>query len=182
MSLEKALRDAQGEAERERMQLNELKRQFSAMQRQADATTKLLNTRTEELNAAQAFLTTADECSGADFSQMVEQLNNDIDHCGVLMAEAVIEPDALEDLLGDGVMETASNQLKRFGWTEAQISRLQPDILLQDTILFEAMVQNIFICWCHYLVSSFNYDNRIVDGCFQEIWEGIATSSEFFCL
>ncbi|RXW25688.1 hypothetical protein EST38_g141 [Candolleomyces aberdarensis] len=100
-TLEKALREATGEADRAKMQLNELKREFAAMQRHADATTKLLNTRTEELNAAQAFLTTADECSGADFSRMVEQLNDDIYQCAVLVADAVIEPDAVQDNLAE---------------------------------------------------------------------------------
>jgi hypothetical protein len=181
-ALEKAWREAQEDAERERGQLKDLKREFAAMERRVDATTKLLNTRTEELDAAQAFLTTADECSGADFSRMVEQLNNDISHCGVLMADAVIEPNAVGDRLGEGALEMAFDKLNQFGWTRAEISRLHHDILVEDTILFEAMVQNILIFWCYRLVSSFSYDNRTVDGYFQELWDGIVTSSESFCL
>ncbi|RXW25669.1 hypothetical protein EST38_g137 [Candolleomyces aberdarensis] len=177
-ALEKARREAMEEADRERMQMKELKREFSAMQRHADTTTKLLKTRTEELTAAQAFLTTADECSGADFARMVTQLNDDIDHCGVLMAEAVIEPNAVEDIPDESVMETVIKDLGGFGWTEAQVRRLQPDILEQDTILFEAMVRNIFVRWCYYIVSSFVYNNQTVDRYFEELWNGIVTSTD----
>ncbi|KAJ2922256.1 hypothetical protein H1R20_g14837, partial [Candolleomyces eurysporus] len=177
-ALEKALREATGEADRAKMQLNELKRELAATQRHADATTKLLNTRTEELNAAQAFLTTADECSGADFSRMVEQLNDDIYQCGVLIADAVIEQDAVEDTLEEGALETVFKELSQFGWTEARLRSLHPSILEQDTILFETMVQNIFVHWCHRLVSSFCYDSQSVEDHFQEVWNGIVASTD----
>ncbi|KAJ2922260.1 hypothetical protein H1R20_g14833, partial [Candolleomyces eurysporus] len=177
-ALEKAQREATEEADKERMQMKELKRELAATQRHTDNTMKLLKTRTEELTAAQAFLTTADECSGADLARMVAQLNDDISHCCVLMAEAVIEPDALGDTPDEGVIQEVVKDLSGFGWTEAQIRRLHPNVLKQDTTLFEAMVQNIFVCWCHRLVSSFCYDSRTMDRYFQELWDGIATSTD----
>ena len=74
-------------------------------------------------------------------------------------------------------METVIKDLSAFGWTEGQIRRLQSDILEQDTILFEAMAQSILVHWCYYIVSSFCYDSRTVDRYFQELWDGIVTSS-----
>ncbi|KAJ2923593.1 hypothetical protein H1R20_g13503, partial [Candolleomyces eurysporus] len=177
-ALEKAQREATEGADRERMQLKELKREFADMQQHAHTATRLLKTRTEELlTAAQAFLTTADECSGADFSKMVAQLNDDIHHCGFLMAEAVTEPDALEDIPEEGIMKTVIKDLSDIGWTEGQIRHLRSGILEQDTILFEAMAQSILVHWCYYIVSSFCYDSRTMDRYFQELWDGIVTSS-----
>ncbi|RXW16089.1 hypothetical protein EST38_g9765 [Candolleomyces aberdarensis] len=178
-ALEKAQREATEGADKERTQLEKLKREFATMQQHAHTTTKLLKTRTEELlTAAQAFLTAADDYSGVDFSQMVVQLNDDIYHAGVLMAEAVIEPDAVEDIPEEGIMETVVKDLSDLGWTEGQIRRLQSDILEQDTILFEAMAQSILVHWCYYIVSSFCYDSRTVDRYFQELWDGIVTSTD----
>ncbi|KAJ2917706.1 hypothetical protein MD484_g2728, partial [Candolleomyces efflorescens] len=176
--LERAWREAQEEAQIERRQSTSLKREYAEMERRLDATTKLLKTRTEELDAAQAFLTTADESSGADFSRMVEQLNNDISHCSILMADAVIEPGAVEDRLEEEALETAFSKLSQFGWTRAQISRLHRDVLMQETILFEALVQNALIACCYRLIMSFSYDNQAVNSYLTDLWTSVAASTD----
>ncbi|KAJ2922262.1 hypothetical protein H1R20_g14831, partial [Candolleomyces eurysporus] len=116
--LEKAQREAVEDADKGRMQIEELKRELAAVQRHPDKTTRLLKTWTEVLTAAQASLTTADECSrassGADVAQLVAQLNDDIDSCSAIMAEAVTEPDAVEGIPDEGIMEKLIKELSGF--------------------------------------------------------------------
>ncbi|RXW25665.1 hypothetical protein EST38_g133 [Candolleomyces aberdarensis] len=156
------LREAREDVGRERVQLGELKRLFSETERRLETTEKLLKSRTDELTAAQAFMTTADECSGTDVSHMVTQLNDDVYQCAAFMAEEAIKRDGMEQPLGEAALAhlaKASQELIAFGWNEALVQRLRPDILDQETVLFEAMVQNIFTCWCYRIISSFCYES-----------------------
>lgn len=176
------LREAREDVGRERMQLGELKRLFSETERRLETTEKLLKTRTDELTAAQAFITTADQCSGTDVSHMVTQLNDDVYQCAALMADEVIKRDGIEEQLGEAALAhlaTASQELITFGWNQALVQRLRPDILEQETVLFEAMVQNIFNYWCYRIISSFCYESGEVNQYLTGLWQSIVRSSEF---
>ncbi|KAJ2922266.1 hypothetical protein H1R20_g14828, partial [Candolleomyces eurysporus] len=175
------LREAREDVGRERVQLGELKRLFSETERRLETTEKLLKTRTDELTAAQAFITTADQCSGTDVSRMVTQLNDDVYQCAALMADEVIKGNGIEEQLGEvesAHLARASQELITFGWNQALVQRLRLDILEQETVLFEAMVQNIFTYWCYAIISSFCYESGEVNQYLTELGHRIIRSTD----
>ncbi|KAJ2922258.1 hypothetical protein H1R20_g14835, partial [Candolleomyces eurysporus] len=180
-SVEEGLREAREDLGRERMQLSELKRLFAETERRLETTEKLLKTRTDELTAAQAFMTTADQCSGTDVSHMVTQLNDVIYQCGALIADEVIKRDGIEEHLGEAALArlaTASQELITFGWNQALVQRLRPDVLEQDTVLLEAMVQNMLTRRCYRIISSFCDESGEVDRYLAGLWRGIVKSTD----
>ncbi|RXW25661.1 hypothetical protein EST38_g139 [Candolleomyces aberdarensis] len=180
-AVEESLREAREDLERERMQLGELKRLFSETERRLEMTEKLLKTRTDELTAAQAFMTTADQCSGTDVSDMVTQLNDAIYQCAALIADEAVKRDGIQEQLEEAALArlaTASQELTTFGWNLALVQRLRPDILEQDTVLLEAMVQNILTRRCYSIISSFCYESGEVDRYLAGLWRGIVKSTD----
>jgi hypothetical protein len=171
--LGRSLRAAQEETERERTKLEQLRRRFSR-------TEKMLEMRTNELNAAKAFLTTADEYSVADVVHMVTQLNDDIYQCAAFMADETIKRDGSEEESGNAPsarMTQALQELVDSGCGREWVERLRTDILEQDTIVFEAMAQNVFVHWCLQVVSSFCPDSAM-DEYLQGVWTGIAKTGK----
>ncbi|KAJ2917711.1 hypothetical protein MD484_g2726, partial [Candolleomyces efflorescens] len=170
--LGRSLQAPQREVERERDELERLKRQFARTER-------LLEERTGELNAAKAFLRTADEYSVADVSHMVTQLNDDIYQCAAFMGDEAIDGRGIEEPWGaahEARVVQALQELVASGFNQEWVERLRPEIREQDTILFEAMVQHTVVCWCHQIVSSF-FPDRAMDECLQGVWSRVAQSA-----
>ena len=90
VSAEKLAGSKNRELERKVLQRDEnirnLEQKLRISEEQRSQTTKILDERTAELKGAQAFLTTADQHSGADIIKMPESLNAEIFQASAMMA------------------------------------------------------------------------------------------------
>ena len=138
-----------------RREVEELERRCAHIESRLEKTNSLLQTRTEELNIAQAFVTTADRFSVSDVSHMVEQLNDDIYQCSAMLSDLVLaqpppsdEPESVAAMLGVARKAVSAR------FTSDWVSRLEADTREGDTVLFEGLVQNLLVdrCRCIFRV------------------------------
>ncbi|KAJ2917723.1 hypothetical protein MD484_g2725, partial [Candolleomyces efflorescens] len=173
-ALKGKIEEAQGDAEREREQLKELKRQFLEMERRLATNERLLKAQAKEVVVAPSFLKTADDLSGAEVSKMVVEVNDDIFQCASLMAEeAEKATSGLEE-----IEKAAREQLVAAGWNADLIRLVRDRVPAKDTVIFEALAQNVLVCWCHNVITSFCYGGRETDEYMRDLWERIATSKD----
>ncbi|RXW25690.1 hypothetical protein EST38_g143 [Candolleomyces aberdarensis] len=154
----------------------QLKRNHRQLAKDYGLKVKLLKTRTEELALAQAFMTTADTCSVADISRMVEQLNDDIYQFAVLISDAVLHAKSSGTAVSHEIVVQARGALEQM-WNEELVRRMHMAVAEEDTILFECFVQYNLANWCHDVVRSF-VDNPDAEEHLQALWKGINQSQE----
>ncbi|KAF5317079.1 hypothetical protein D9611_003547 [Ephemerocybe angulata] len=148
---------------------------------------KLLGDRTEELNVAQAFMVTADKFSVADVSRLVEQLNDDVYQCAVMVSDAVMdqryavagkgEADSEEELK---VVKEARKLVVEV-WSEEVVARYQADIAERDdSVLFEAVVQNVLVMRLKGVIQKMYLGPKggSVNETLVDMWEGIKKTHE----
>jgi DNA repair exonuclease SbcCD ATPase subunit len=73
-------------------EIRQLKERLRQAEEKNSHTTNLLQVRTADLRGAEAFLTTADQYSGADIVNMVKSLNAEIFQAAAFMAELLEDP------------------------------------------------------------------------------------------
>ncbi|TEB37931.1 hypothetical protein FA13DRAFT_1725555 [Coprinellus micaceus] len=161
-------------------QLEQLTKQSERREENLHKLQKLLESRTEELKLAQTFLTTADQHSIADVCHMVNQLNEEIYQCTMMMSDALIEQRRLQDR--KDVDKAANRQVAceraELRWGKALVSRLQADVSTDETTLLESLLQHVLMRWCYEIVQSFSLESREFDNRFLALWDSIAQAYE----
>ncbi|KAJ3508524.1 hypothetical protein NMY22_g16586 [Coprinellus aureogranulatus] len=160
-------------------QLEELRSRIERGEEHFEKTKKLLDARTEELKAAQTFLTAADQHSIADISHMVDQLNEEIYQCTVMMSDALLDQRAAR--FGEfSAQEQASRKEQRQKleqkWGSGLLSRLEADLSQDDTILFESLVESTLVFHCYDVIHAFSFASREFDNWCLAMWDGIKRS------
>jgi myosin heavy subunit len=155
----------------------QLKRSYQQLGREYTSKMELLRTRTEELALAQAYMTTADTCSVADISRMVEQLNDDMYQFAVLISDAVLKARSSKMHVPHEVVARARSALEEI-WSEGLVRKMYMAVAEEDTVLLECLLQSVLANWCHDVVQCFADDGGAEDF-LQALWNGINRSREF---
>lgn len=161
-------------------QLEQLTKQSERREENLHKSQKLLESRTEELKLAQTFLTTADQHSIADVCHMVNQLNEEIYQCTMMMSDALIEQRGLQGREDEDKAANRQGACERaeLRWGKALASRLQADVANDETTLLESLLQHALMRWCYEIVQSFSLESREFDNRFLALWDSIAQACE----
>ena len=162
-------------------QLEQLMIQSEHREESLHKSTKLLESRTEELRLAQTFLTTADQHSIADIRHMLDQLNEEIYQCTMMMSDALVEQRGVETEVGEedeAYRKGVSQEVER-RWGSALVSRVQVDVEEGETTLFESLLQHALMCRCYEIVKSFSLESREFDNRFLALWDSIRKVCEY---
>ncbi|KAH9485813.1 hypothetical protein JR316_0002728 [Psilocybe cubensis] len=159
----------------------------------------LLRTRTAELKGAQAFLTKADQLSGADVIKLVEGLNAEIMQTAAVLAEelGVEKKDGKETGGGNVAMSGADvdsgageaetmepDDLKEaYARTEEIIGPRMADLLKttehhEDPILIQIALQASMAAYTHWIVSSWCFETPEDEHMLSEIYARVRESEE----
>lgn len=162
----------------------ELKNRLKGTENALSKTKSLLATRTEELDLAQAFMTTADRVSVADVKRMVSRLNDDIFQCAMSLSDSLLERKtswqrecALAPEASMQAREEARKHLvTKYG--EPLVVRLENESRAEETsILFESLVQSVWVYRCWSTIKRFYYTDHNVEKVLRELWERVKASS-----
>ncbi|KAF5317077.1 hypothetical protein D9611_003543 [Ephemerocybe angulata] len=148
-------------------------RRAEALGNKLEETKLLLEARTMELGAAQAFVTTADSVSIADVTRFVEQLNDEVYQVAADLGNTVLENRSPENYLSSYERKFAVES-----WGDAVVNRLRTDIQKEDTLLFEALVQHTVLAFCLAVVQSLCVSNEQVDEELRLVWDEIRKSTD----
>ncbi|KAJ3535909.1 hypothetical protein NMY22_g6271 [Coprinellus aureogranulatus] len=172
------------QARKHAAQLEELQRRCKKLEKELEQSKKLLDLRTQELGGAQAFMTTADQYSVADVSRLVEQLNDEFFQCAMDLSDSLLQHREASSQSGvsrdrrwnDAVAESRRVVAQR--WSDDTLDRLETDIAQDDTVMFECLVQNVFVVEFKEIIRSICLDDREVDKHLRRVWKDILTSQE----
>jgi hypothetical protein len=154
------------------------------LEKDLEQTKTLLESRTEELSAAQAFVTTADQYSVADVCALLERLNDEFFQCAMDLSDALLRHRESSPASGNARESSwrtrlqESRRLITKGWDEDTLVRLEADIAQDDTVMFECMVQNAFVSEAREIIRSFCLENREVNRHMANLWKDIFASRE----
>ncbi|KAF6752165.1 hypothetical protein DFP72DRAFT_905091 [Ephemerocybe angulata] len=140
----------------------------------------LLEARTVELGAAQAFVTTADSVSVADVTRLVEQLNDDAFQVAADLANVVLDAKAIAppDRLGAKEMMEVAQKAVVERWGAGTANRLRETVQDEDTVLFEALVQNAVVVFCSMIVRTLCLTSGQAEKHMRAVWDGIRKSTD----
>ena len=160
-------------------QMHDLERNCEATESQLEKAKSLLQARTEELNIAQAFMTTADQFSVADLVRLVEELNNDIFQAALNLSDLVLAqktPGSVNPIPATEVEGARGAVANRYG--EELTSRVIADLAQEDPdpVLFESLIQNIFATRCAGVIHSISPGNAGLDKALRGVWEKLSVS------
>jgi hypothetical protein len=139
--------------------IQNLEQKLRISQEQRLQTTKLLDERTAELRGAQAFMTTADQHSGAEIIKMAESLNAEIFQASALLAELLVDDPVAEDFVIQKNIKKYDAHLER--GRELMGSRLFDHLVTKyreirvDPLPLQLAFQALFTTWCLYEVDQF---------------------------
>ncbi|PPQ91154.1 hypothetical protein CVT25_003059 [Psilocybe cyanescens] len=160
---------------------------------------ELLRIRTAELKGTHAFLTKADQLSGADVIKLVEGLNAEIMQTAAVLAEE-LEIEAKEDLRGE--VDIAANELKKKVEVEEDAAKLESDDMKEafmrteeivgprmaellktsehheDPILIQIALQASMAAYTHWIVSSWCFESPEDEHMLSEIYARVRESEE----
>ncbi|PPR01394.1 hypothetical protein CVT24_006232 [Panaeolus cyanescens] len=156
----KELNYAEDYITRTEKRVDKLKAERDEVVREAKERDALLDTRTNELTAAQAFLTTADACSGSDVINMVQRLNEEVMQLSAYMADLIEDLDA-QQLKPLPWEKCVSDEGSR-EYVEVAVSKDLMAFLRQkgpaircNTAPFQAAVQGFLVAWLEDQVRMF---------------------------
>ncbi|TEB37945.1 hypothetical protein FA13DRAFT_1725575 [Coprinellus micaceus] len=155
--------------------------QYEEMQQRCRQLEKELE-QTRKLSGA--FVTTADQYSVADVCALLERLNDEFFQCAMDLSDALLQHRGSSPASGN-VRESSwrtrlqeSRRLITKGWDEDILVRLEADIAQDDTVMFECLVQNAFVCEAREIIRSFCLENREVDRHMASLWKDIFASQD----
>jgi chromosome segregation ATPase len=159
-------------------QLNQVKVEHQQM-------VELLDVRTAELKGAQAFLTKADQFSGADIIKLVEDLNGEIMQTAASMAEDLV---VVEKKVNGHDEGAESGEIKEgYGRTEEIVGPRMAELLKttehhEDPILIQLAFQANMAAYTHWIVSSWCFESPEDEHMLSEIYARVreAGKSPFF--
>ncbi|CAA7260335.1 unnamed protein product [Cyclocybe aegerita] len=143
--------------------------------------TELLEVRTAELKGAQAFLTKADQLSGADVIKLVEVLNADIMQISASMAEDLTIEEKRFDSNGK---ELESDETREaFARTEEIVGARMAELLKssehhEDPILIQLAFQAGMTAYTHWIISSWCFENPDDEHMLSEIYARVREAEE----
>jgi hypothetical protein len=144
-------------------------------------TVQLLDVRTAELKGAQAFLTKADQFSGADIIKSMEELNGEIMQTAASMAEELAIPEKRanghEGLDSDGVGEAYARTEEMVGHRMAEL--LKASEHHEDPILIQIAFQANMAAYTHWIVSSWCFESPEDEHMLSEIYAGVREAGKF---
>jgi chromosome segregation ATPase len=146
---------------------------------------QLLDVRTAELKGAQAFLTKADQFSGADIIKLVEDLNGEIMQTAASMAEDLVVAEKKVNGHEEG---PESGEIKEaYGRTEEIVGPRMAELLKtsehhEDPILVQIAFQANMAAYTHWIVSSWCFESPEDEHMLSEIYARVreAGKSMFF--
>ncbi|KAF6748624.1 hypothetical protein DFP72DRAFT_555205 [Ephemerocybe angulata] len=144
------------------------------LEKKLQETKVLLEARTVELCAAQAFVTTADSMSVAEVTRFVEKLNDEVYQVAVDLGNTVLKHRLPENCLRRACFWEVVVKV----WGDAVVDRLHADIQKEDTLLFEALAQNTVLAFCLAVVRSLCDWNAQVDEEIRLVWDEIRKSTD----
>jgi len=134
---------------------------------------ELLDVRTAELKGAQAFLTKADQFSGADIIKLVEDLNGEIMQTAASMAEDLAIAEKKVNGQGEG---PESDEIKEaYARTEEIVGPRMAELLKtsehhEDPILIQIAFQTDMAAYTHWIVSSWCFESPEDEHMLSEIY------------
>jgi len=146
---------------------------------------QLLDVRTAELKGAQAFLTKADQFSGADIIKLVEDLNGEIMQTAASMAEDL----AIEEKKDSGQEEGPESEEIKAAYTRTEeiVGARMAELLRtsehhEDPILIQIAFQTDMAAYTHWIVSSWCFESPEDEDMLSEIYARVreAGKSVFF--
>ncbi|KDR69816.1 hypothetical protein GALMADRAFT_230475 [Galerina marginata CBS 339.88] len=142
---------------------------------------ELLGVRTAELKGAQAFLTKADQLSGADVIKLVEELNAEIMQTAATMAEElVIEQKKVEVEENE---QESDEMTEAYTRTEEIVGPRMAELLKssehhEDPILIQIALQASMSAYTHWIVSSWCFESPEDEHMLSEIYARVREAEE----
>ncbi|KAG6885092.1 hypothetical protein C0993_005975 [Termitomyces sp. T159_Od127] len=157
----------------------ELRRREEEMQQQKrehEIMLKLLDTRTQELRGAEAFLTRADTLSGAEVIDLVNTLNSEIYQTAALVAEAFdynARVGGIESSAEDtAVLNEACTSVADAIGTETT-EMLKSLDHHEDPAVVQVAIQVAMAAISDWIVRTWNLDETEADNGFQKVYKGL---------
>ncbi|KAF9561921.1 hypothetical protein CPC08DRAFT_634814 [Agrocybe pediades] len=144
-------------------------------------TAELLAVRTTELKGAQAFLTKADQLSGADVIKLVEDLNGEIMQTAATLAEEL--PLELKKVDVDGKEQVSDDAVEAYARTEEVIGPRLTELLRvtehnEDPIMIQIALQAGLSAYIHWIVSSWCFESPEDEHMLSEIYARVREAEE----
>lgn len=137
----------------------------------------LLDVRTKELNAAQAFLTMTDTCSESDVINMVERLNAEIMQMSAFMADLVedLQEENMKCLPWEKSMPPALQNYASFAIGEDLLTYLKQrgTAIRKDTFPLQTAIQATLVEWVHFNISRFCGGETDIENAFDSLYKRI---------
>ncbi|KAF5317376.1 hypothetical protein D9611_003519 [Ephemerocybe angulata] len=179
---EEKLRDANTEVRRAQSEIDTYAHQVAVAERALTDSEELMAARSDELNAAQAFITTADKSALADISRMVEELNEEIAQLSFVISDKIVDENLKrwsKEKPERGESAKKQEDTSRFWrgkWGQwlvddmcEGVRRTEP-----DTFLFECVIQNVLSEFCVEIICTFASDGgeqgRHLDVLWKDVW------------
>ncbi|KAF6748626.1 hypothetical protein DFP72DRAFT_915732 [Ephemerocybe angulata] len=152
--------------------------QLERVQTDLRKTKALLASRSTELNAAQAFVTTADSVSVAEVIQLVERLNDDVYQIAAAMGNAALDAHGTPSAPQQDVEAAQKMVVSR--WGESVVARLCADVQgeAESTLLFESLVQHALVDLCAGILRSIALGHPEAEKYMRGVWDSIRKSTD----
>ncbi|KAF6752188.1 hypothetical protein DFP72DRAFT_905184 [Ephemerocybe angulata] len=163
------------------------KKTAAAAQEALKESERLLATRTQELDIAQAFMTTADKATPVEISRMVEDLNERIALLAFLAADKLIDKETRK--WGKRNRERAESVKKRETNLRTWEKDWGVDLIRElikgctddrdpDIVLLERMIQNMLVERCVEVICSFASESQGIQEFLKSLWQRVLRSNE----
>ncbi|KAF8638106.1 hypothetical protein AX17_002446 [Amanita inopinata Kibby_2008] len=185
LETQKQLRDSRSENESLREQIKAQERDARTMKQELDATKEkqaqaqeLLNARTSELKAAQAFLTTADKLSNFDVIKLVEALNAEILQTAALVADAFTfeTKGGKETVQSDDMEEAIARATETVGPRMVRLLMLSEHS--EDPILVQIAIQGGLCAYAQWIIASWYFEGPDNERLLRDVYHYIRDSEE----
>jgi len=148
-------------------------------------TSELLSVRTVELKGAQAFLTKADQLSGADIIKLVEELNTEIMQTAATMAEELAINEKKID--AEGKEQESDESREASTRTEEIVGSRMTELLKvsehhEDPILIQIAFQTGMVAYAHWMISSWCFESPEDEHMLSEIYARVREAGEYLFL
>ncbi|KAG6901752.1 hypothetical protein C0995_008317 [Termitomyces sp. Mi166 len=185
---ERSLKEAQSNNRTLNAQLGqrnqELRRHEEEMQqhkREHALTVDLLETRTQELKGAEAFLTKADALSDADVIALVNALNSEMYQMAAMVAEAFDYKARVEEVESsveevDGLTEVHASVIDAIG--AKMVEMLKSSDHREDPTIIQIAFQAAMAAYSNWIVRSWNLEEQEADIGFNKVYKEIRNAEE----
>ena len=154
------------------------RRELDAMRVKYEQTHELLQTRTAELKAAQAFLTTADKLSNVDVVNLVDALNAEILQISALVADAFTfgPKNGGRTMHSEEVEEALARATETVGPRMVQL--LESSEHNEDPILVQIAFQGGLCAYVQWIISSWYFESPDDEGLLRDVYTDIRNSGK----